>query len=219
MKKEAIRKIELFNAVVLVLKILNSEVSGSFDKAMQAELRRLVLLWHGSGPNTRKLMHLIPVTVPCSLVPDGARLEARIFPAGLITETDPSPEVTALITFLQFLVAPAPEQLAGPCACGCGQFFLKKSKYRKTHIQGHAARKSASASMKKKQAAKRAPRIRAVNRALTKYKGPRVHGDWKEFVEAEVELMSRGNISVTIKRLTEWAEKGWIEAPQTWGRK
>lgn len=214
MKKNPLfRRSNSFNIADWIVKFLNSDGNG--DRAMQTELRRIILLWLESGPHTGKLMRdypdLIPLNVPCFLVPNHGRLEVKFQPASIAAE-DPSPEKRALMLFLQLLTSIEPERVAGPCACGCDGFFLKDGKYRKVYIKGHGSRATASEHMRRKQAEKRAPRVRAVNRALAKYARNGESSDWKEYVESET------NFAVTINTLARWAEKGWINAPQMGGR-
>jgi hypothetical protein len=201
-----------FDIAAHVVRLLNARLKDKADADMQAELRRLVNLWLESGPHTGKLMHrhpgLIPERVPCFLISNGGGLAVSFLPAVTAGE-QPSPEQSAMVLFLQLLTAPDCERVAGPCQCGCGLYLLRKSgrQTNKTFIQGHASRVSASKRMQELQAKKRAPKLRAVNRALAKYRGPRVHGDWREFVESET------NFVVSIGKLAEWAAKGWIQAP------
>jgi hypothetical protein len=210
-KRDAIRRAKPFDIAAFIVDTLNNAAKDSFGNDVRAELRCLVDLWIESGPNTAKLMHnhpgIIPETVECPLVANGGGLAVNFVPAvGAVKKASPAGHALAL--FLQLLTAENYERVSGPCKCGCGQFFIRKGRYGQEYIQGHASRKSASESMRRKQAEKRAPKVRAVNRALAKYKGPREHGDWRVFVEGET------NFAVSIRKLTEWAAKGWIQEPK-----
>lgn len=213
MKKTAARRSKqapLFDTVRFVLSVLNGEHKDESSLAMQVELRRLVELWLASGPNLVKMRQHHPDLVPPSLqvstypLPDGRLAVTYLAAAG---DEDEQPVTTARMIFWSMLLTPECLNLGGPCECGCGEFFLRKGKYDQTFIKGHASRKSASKFMQEKQAAKRAPRIRAVKRALAKFQDEKVRGDWKEFVEVEA--------NVTINTLTRWVEKGWIQEPKT----
>ena len=96
-------------------------------------------------------------------------------------------------------------RLGGPCACGCGQYFERKSKHAKTFCDGHGSAHYASEAMKAKQAIKRAPRVKAVNQAIDKFRRLNKRSDWKTYVAMES--------GVPINTLELWVKKGFVTAP------
>jgi hypothetical protein len=205
-----------FDALGFTLKLLNTAPEAPYDKELIDELKRLVNLWLASGPNTAKMTRDLPSKIECVLQPTATgRVLAIPFTAGG-TRRKPKPAEVALKIFLQFIlsedcVGPGGwARLGGPCACGCGQYFLKKSTHKKTFCFGHGSRYYAREGMKAKQALKRAPRVRKVNRAIAAYIERRRRGDWKIFVSSES--------GVPINTLERWIQKGFVAAPKTKGR-
>jgi hypothetical protein len=204
------RSDQIFDTVKLTLEVLNGKQGSERSREMQIEFRRVIELWIASGPDLVELKkrnpELVPVNFNVSTYPlrDG-RLGLTCLAADNPKET---PTESARVLFWSFLLHPNCLNLGGPCACGCGQWFIRSGKYGKRCLKGHSSRASASKRMREKQAKDRAPKIAAVNRALAKYKRDRERGDWKEYVEAELNFKY-----VTIQTLETWERKGWITTP------
>jgi hypothetical protein len=206
------RTLPKFDPAAHLVHVLNSPPKSRVDKKIQAELRKLIGLWRESGPNTSKMLRDNPGCLPQKGIglyyPTATgRIDFIHFPAGVSTSRS-TPKKLAQKSFLQFVVHPDCEkrQPDGPCACGCGQYFLKTSKHRKIYCKGHGSAVSASAAMKRKQAKKRALRVHEAKKAIRKYEELRKRSDWKIFVDSEIGISRRA--------LGTWVEKGYIQAPK-----
>jgi hypothetical protein len=195
-----------------LVNVLNSCPKNRFDDEMQGELRKLIGMWIASGPNTSKMLRHNPGCLPPQSIglihpTTTGRMNFEYFPAGG-SNSRTTPKAFAQKIFLQFAVHPDCDkrQPGGPCACGCGQYFLKASKHRKIYCKGHGSAVSASAAMKRKQAKERAPRVHAAKKAIRKYQELRKRSDWRTFVEVETGLSRR--------TLGMWVEKGFIQSPK-----
>jgi hypothetical protein len=174
-------------------------------------------MWQMSGPNTAKMLRDNPNCLPLwgegiyRPTPTG-RMYFDHMPAGK-SRSSYKPNEYAHVIFLQFVVNPDCEkrQPRGPCACGCGQYFLKTSRHPKIYCKGHGSRVSAKAAMKRMQAEKRKPRVKAAQRAIRRFEQQRRRGDWKKWISADT--------GIALRTLEGWAKNDFIQAPTKKGNK
>lgn len=102
---------------------------GSWGYAYQAELRRLIGVWFRSGQTVRRVFRAEE-----TLNRSEVKLEALVVPVigrtgrillGYLPGSGSDPKLTALSTFVHFLLNPENMRLGGPCP-RCGIYFYKQ---------------------------------------------------------------------------------------------
>ena len=184
---------------------------------MQKELRKLIEMWIASGPNTSKMFRDNPGYLPqigrgLYRPTTTGQIDFLYLPASK-SRSSYTPKESALVLFFQLTVlSPCDKRRPdGPCACGCGQYFLKTTKHQKLFCNGHGSALYAKSAMKRVQAKRREPLVTAAKSAIRQFEKQRRRGDWKIWVSTQIPISPR--------TLGVWVEKGFLQAPNTKGRK
>lgn len=117
--------------------------------------------------------------------------------------SDGSTHVEAI--FLQFILAPDHKRLGGPCKCGCGRYFLRKTVKPKSFVDGHAQHATALKAANSKRLRLLEQRVSMVTKITKEYARRGGRGDWKMHVEYKT--------GITPRTLSGWVNKGYITAP------
>jgi hypothetical protein len=193
---------------------------------MQSELRRLIEMWHESGPNLGKLFRKYPELeektrwgkTRLRVMPDGAGYldwEPVTPDNHLVTDKADfaSDSYRALGFFMMLITNPLSHLLAGPCATsGCGRYFDKESKRARKYCSpecGSAA--TAAAAVNKGRREKNSRKVRIAQRSIAKWKRGSRKADWKRSVVRDT---SGQNDKLTMNWLTRAVRRGDIADPQ-----
>lgn len=182
-------------------------------------LRKLVQAWQESGPDLVNFSRHQPkmwteldrywkaVNQQNLILLVGAPSGGAAFFMNSHTERDPYNE--ALRLFLELLVNPECDRLAGPCS-RCGNYYIRRLVRNKVYCsRSCGTRATALAATKKRRDEEHADKLKRADESIRKWeKCPK--GDWKAFVT------ERGDISV--KFLTRAVNNGEL-TPPTKGRK
>lgn len=202
-----------WDAAQFIVDLLNGSPEGHFDRDVRRELEKIINAWLESGPDTSRMLRdnpgLIPAVWRCVVLPTRT---GRMTPGYLARTASRSsrlaPRVLALSLYFQFVMTTDCDKRrpGGPCACGCGEYFVTGTKHRKIYCKGHGSAVSAREAMKQKQAKERAPRVRQINKAVRRYEELGLRNDWMMVIETET--------GVARRTLAKWVEKGFIQPPK-----
>jgi hypothetical protein len=180
------------------------EDRGELNDADNTELRALVEEWLRANANwPRFLERMLRAKKPVPFTKGEFYIQTSEPP--VLVPMPAKGGTLAHGIFLQFILHPDRGQLAGPCNCGCGRYFLKRTAHPKIFADGHAQRATALKSAKDTRDNFRKERIGMAKEAIAKYERDRKQGDWKIFVEIET--------GITLRTLAGWLRKGYINAP------
>jgi hypothetical protein len=181
-------------------------------------LRKLVQAWRFSDPDSVRLSRdQEKIWADVYRYWNGRRLNPLrlvVSPGGgagffLNNRSEPDPHKEALRWFLELLLNPEREKLAGPCP-RCSNYYIRRSARNKVYCsRSCGTRATALAATKKRRDEEHADKLKRADERIRKWeKSPKC--DWKAFVS------ERGDISV--KFLTRAVNNGELRPP-TKGKK
>jgi hypothetical protein len=183
---------------------------GSWGQAYQEEFRRLIGVWFRSGQTVRRVFRFEP-----TLSRSDVKLEALVVPVigrtgrivlGYLPGSDSDPKLTALSTFVHFLLNPENMRLGGPCPC-CGMCFYKQIlRGDQRYCSSECSRKETSliSHRKERKEAKR-QKIEKVKGMIKKLKRSHIKG-WKKAINGL-------DPEIKLHWLTRAVNRGEIEEP------
>ncbi len=178
---------------------------------MASELRRLIVLWQESGPNTRKLFNAQAELLHEAfeklyfhpIFTKTGRAHIAMSEAG---EIAPTAKGRALQMFMSLILNPCWDRLGGPCA-RCGRYYLKKTIRQKVYCsRSCGSLATARKSTLRGRAVEHNDKLRRAVEAMRQWSTARTKLDWKQWVSIKEPGISQ-------KFLTRAVNKGELKAP------
>ena len=201
------------NAPSLVMEVLN-DPNEEFreDQETREELKWFVDLWLESGPDLQKMGQAMGSTA-LKRFPSKGKFYLQLTNSGrpLLIPCPETGSTHAQGIFLQFILHPSCEQLAGPCR-RCGNYFLKKKRNHQIYCSRKclAATTAVSATKKSRDEA-RIETLARINEAIRDWRQSNSRQSWQGFTISQISNKYRQII--TTKLLTRWVNQGRLDAP------
>lgn len=194
----------------LVKALEKRHTEGSWGHAYQEELRRLIGVWFISGQTVKRVFRFEP-----TLNRSDIKLEALVVPVigrtgrivlGYLPGSDSDPKLTALSTFVHFLLNPENMRLSGPCM-RCGMYFYKQIlRGDQRYCSCECSRKETSLiSHREERKVAKQQKIEKANELITKLK-PSERKQWKR-------AMHRSHPEFSVNWLTRAVTAGDVIEP------
>jgi len=171
----------------------------------QQELLRLTRAWFDAQGNIKLLLNSDPVLAraayrfPARLVPTATGQAVLEFFTSQNSRRQSGPIKIALSHFINFLLNPENDRLAGPCK-ECGRYYIKKTVRQKVYCSEGCGRKLTSReSNRLTQEEERSERIRVAQRCIDRWGKQKTRLDWKEFVHLETQI-SKHFLTCVVKK-------------------